>query len=95
MSLEDGAVNRASANVQLGVGVRVVKGDQTGYGYTEELTVAGVCKAAATAAAIADGPASSPPVALHALEGVPSHYRIQRPWEEVGGGELIPLLSNT
>src|SRR5580692_8098582 len=34
MSLEDGEVNRASASVDLGVGVRVVKGDQTGYGYT-------------------------------------------------------------
>ena len=37
LGLEDGAVNRAWASVELGVGVRVVKGDQTGYGYTEDL----------------------------------------------------------
>ena len=37
-TLEDGAVNRAFADVDLGVGVRVVKGDQTGYGFTEDLT---------------------------------------------------------
>jgi TldD protein len=37
--LEDGAVNQAYQEVELGVGVRAVKGDQTGYGYTEELTV--------------------------------------------------------
>jgi TldD protein len=36
--LEDGAVNRAGTSVELGVGVRVVKGDQTGYGFTEDLT---------------------------------------------------------
>src|SRR5688572_16139747 len=30
MVLEDGSVNRAFANVGLGVGVRVVRGDQTG-----------------------------------------------------------------
>ena len=36
LALEDGAVNRAFATVELGVGVRVVKGDQTGYGYTED-----------------------------------------------------------
>src|SRR5262245_41074564 len=56
MALEDGEVNRAYASVELGVGVRVVKGDQTGYGYTEELTIDALKKAAATAAAIADGP---------------------------------------
>ena len=31
-------MNRAHASVELGVGVRVVKGDQTGYGYTEDLS---------------------------------------------------------
>ena len=36
--LEDGSVNRAFTSVELGVGVRVVKGDQTGYGFTEDLT---------------------------------------------------------
>ena len=40
--LEDGAVNRAFADVKLGVGVRVVKGDQTGYGFTEDLTPEGL-----------------------------------------------------
>src|SRR6266511_2629359 len=37
VGVEDGEVNRAHASVELGVGVRVVKGDQTGYGYTEDL----------------------------------------------------------
>ncbi|MCK7482744.1 MAG: hypothetical protein M0C28_40705 [Candidatus Moduliflexus flocculans] len=31
-------MNRACVGVELGVGVRVVKGDQTGYGYTEDLS---------------------------------------------------------
>ncbi|HEY6106540.1 MAG TPA: DNA gyrase modulator, partial [Anaeromyxobacteraceae bacterium] len=38
LGLEDGAVNRAYRSIQLGVGIRVVKGDQTGYGFTEDLT---------------------------------------------------------
>src|SRR5512140_26588 len=38
LGLEDGAVNRAYTSVELGVGVRAMKGDQTGYAYTEELT---------------------------------------------------------
>jgi predicted Zn-dependent protease len=46
MALEDGEVNRAFASVELGAGVRVVRGDQTGYGYTEELTLESLKNAA-------------------------------------------------
>ncbi|MGC4000137.1 MAG: DNA gyrase modulator [Anaeromyxobacter sp.] len=52
--LEDGAVNRAGIRVELGAGVRVVKGDQTGYGYTEDLSPAALAACARTAAAISD-----------------------------------------
>src|SRR5512147_1506801 len=38
VGLEDGKVNRASGDIALGVGIRTVKGDQVGYGYTQELT---------------------------------------------------------
>ena len=38
VGLSDGAVNRASTSVDLGVGVRVVVGDQVGYAYTEDLS---------------------------------------------------------
>src|SRR6516165_4170294 len=62
VGLEDGAVNRAHASVELGVGVRVVKGDQTGYGYTEDLRLPALLECARTAAAIADGPARPAPV---------------------------------
>ncbi|RLD35187.1 MAG: TldD/PmbA family protein, partial [Bacteroidetes bacterium] len=31
LGLEDGKVNRAYSNVDYGVGIRVLKGDQTGY----------------------------------------------------------------
>ena len=36
-SLEDGKVNRAYGQVDLGVGIRTVKGDQVGYGFTQQL----------------------------------------------------------
>ena len=38
VQLEDGKVDRAYGNIDLGVGIRTVKGDQTGYGFTQELT---------------------------------------------------------
>ena len=36
--LEDGKVNRAVSDIALGVGIRTVKGDQVGYGFTQELS---------------------------------------------------------
>ncbi len=96
MALEDGEVNRAFASVELGVGVRVVKGDQTGYGYTEELTLDALKNAAATAAAIADGPSRDAPTAFHAdpgkAGGFPSRYALKRAWEEVKPQEKLPML---
>jgi TldD protein len=52
--LEDGKVNRAACDVALGVGIRTVKGDQVGYGFTQELSEKTMLAAAATAATIAD-----------------------------------------
>src|SRR5688572_8091640 len=53
LALEDGEVNRAFTAVELGAGVRVVKGDQTGYAYTEDLTLEALKRAADTAAVVA------------------------------------------
>jgi TldD protein len=93
LGLEDGAVNRAYTSVQLGVGVRVVKGDQTGYGFTEDLTSASIEECARTAAAIADGPARLDPVRLHAAPSLPSRYALQRPWADERPEEKLPLVT--
>lgn len=58
--LEDGKVNRAYSDVALGVGIRTVKGDQVGYGFTQELAEKSMLAAAATAATIAAGAAKGP-----------------------------------
>ena len=92
--LEDGAVNRAFTNVELGVGVRVVKGDQTGYGYTEDLTLEGVKLAARTAAAIADGPARQGPAELHVTGHLPSRYPVKMSWADVRPEQKLPLLTS-
>ncbi len=91
LGLEDGEVNRAYTGVELGVGIRVVRGDQTGYGYTEDLSPQAVRRAALTAAAVADGPARDFPQAFSA-DIVPSRYPIARPWSDVHPGEKLPVL---
>lgn len=93
LSLEDGAVNRAYANVGLGVGVRVVKGDQTGYGFTEDLTDAGLRRAALTAAAIAQGTAREAPARLKVAEAKPNRYPTQVRWEDVRPQQKLDILT--
>lgn len=92
LGLEDGAVNRAFGSVSLGVGVRVIKGDQTGYAYTEDLTRAAVCDAASTAAVIADGPAGSGPTTFE-VRPLPNRYTEREPWAQVGIERKMPILS--
>ncbi len=93
LALEDGAVNRAFANVGLGVGVRVVKNDQTGYGFTEDITPEGLKRAALTAAAIADGPAKKGPVEFRAMENKPNRYPIKTKWEDVRPQQKLAILN--
>lgn len=38
VGLQDDQVNRAYSTIDLGVGIRVIEGDQTGYSFTEELS---------------------------------------------------------
>jgi len=90
--LEDGAVNRAFSSVDLGVGVRVVVGDQTGFAFTEELTPESIRKAAATAASIAKGPAGKVPEAFK-IAGHDNYYPIETAWDEVGVDQKIPFLN--
>jgi TldD protein len=93
MVLEDGSVNRASSSVGLGVGVRVVKGSQTGYGFTEELTTDALKRAALTAAAIAEGPARTTPISLN-VTAHPDRYPVKVRWEDVRPQQKLEILNS-
>ncbi|WP_430971745.1 TldD/PmbA family protein [Sunxiuqinia rutila] len=91
LALEDGKVNRAFSNVDFGVGIRVLKGDQTGFAYSETITPEALMKAANTAANIASGSKNIP--AQEIVEAFPSdYYGINRSWEEVTVPEKIPFI---
>lgn len=82
VALSDGKVNRASTHVDLGVGVRVVVGDQVGYAYTEDLTERAMMQAAEVASEIARGNKQVSPVALSERR-LGDRYPAERPWEGV------------
>ena len=75
IGLEDKSVNRASSNVDFGVGIRVLKGDQTGFSFTEEITTQAMKLAAKTAANIANSSVSASPAELK-LHKTKNYYPI-------------------
>ena len=91
LTLEDGIVSSANSGIQQGVGLRVVIGEQTGYAFTEDLTMASMLAAARTASAIASGsqvvaPQSFNPLATGTL------YTTTVPWADVGVGQKLPVM---
>jgi TldD protein len=53
--MEEEIIKETSENIGLGLGIRVISGDQIGYGYTNDLSISKIQKAALTAASIAEG----------------------------------------
>src|SRR5947209_3283194 len=56
ISIDEGLVKSAVQGVSLGVGVRVISGERTGYAYSGDLSPEKIGKAARVAACIAKGP---------------------------------------
>ncbi len=59
IGIDEGIVKSASEAVTLGVGVRVIAGERTGYAYSDDLSPEKIKKAARVAALIAKGPATT------------------------------------
>ena len=89
--LRDREVNQASTRVSLGVGIRVLLGDQVGFSFCEDLDEAAILRAARTAAAIASGGGGQAPAAFRPVPH-PDHHALQVPWETVPADRKVALL---
>ena len=90
-ALEDRKVNSAYSNIISGVGIRALKGDQTGYAYSEDLTQEAMLKAAKTAANIADSPGKYSPVNISEYQP-PRYYSVRTSWEDTSIKDKIPFM---
>jgi TldD protein len=77
ISIDESIIKSATQGVSLGVGIRVISGERTGYAYSDNLDPEKVRKAARVAAYIAKGPASIEKTAL----------------EEVAKRNLYPVIT--
>lgn len=88
---EDGITKSASRGVSLGLGVRVRKGDATGYAHVEDLEWDAMLRAAKTAAQIARGGGGATAVAL-APRALPRRYELEQLTLDAAGPDKRRLL---
>lgn len=91
LSFEEGMTKSASRGVSMGLGVRVQRGDATGYAHVEDLTWEAMRRAAETAARIASEDAKAPPMAVEPIV-LPKRYELGKPSIDVAGIEKRELL---
>jgi TldD protein len=91
IGIDEGIVKSASQGVELGVGVRVVVGERTGYAYSDDLSPDKIRKAARVAARIAKGPAS---IVKTGFEEAHKHnlYPMLESPHETGLSERVDLI---
>lgn len=90
-SLEEGIMKSASRSVSMGLGVRVMKGDATGYAYVQELTPEAMTRAARTAAQIASGAPTNVPQSFE-VPSAGARYAAEALSLDVSGEQKRELL---
>ena len=88
---DEGILKSASRGVSMGLGVRVQKGDATGYAYVEQLDWDAMKRAAETAAQIATGGGALLPIAAKVVS-IPGRYDLDRVTLDVPGMDKRKLL---
>jgi TldD protein len=90
-SLEEGIMKSVGRSVTMGLGVRVMKGDATGYAYVQELTPEAMSRAARTAAQIAASGGAPVPAAFE-VPTLDKRYDASTLSLDVAGEEKRALL---
>src|SRR5229473_213173 len=91
IAIDESMVKSASQGVSMGVGVRVIAGERTGYAYSDDLSPEKIRKAARVAAHIARGPAT---IVKSGFEQARPHdlYPMLRAPNEMGLEERVDLV---
>ena len=91
IGLDEGIVKSAAQGVSMGVGVRVIAGERTGYGYSDDLEPEKIRKAARVAAHIAAGPSKVDRIGLE--DGAPRNlYAVLTAPTETAFSERVELV---
>jgi len=95
--LRDGVVGSGGYHVDFGCGIRVLKGEKTGYAYAESTDFASLKSAARAAGSIAASFRGSQPLqtsgaAVSTTPAIDNYYRERQPWEQTEISRFVPFL---
>ena len=91
--LKDGVVSSGGFHTDYGVGIRVLKGEKTGYAYSENTEMPDMLKAAQAASAIALGAAGNRTYSKVEDRRL-DLYPMERNWRDYGADAFLPFLQN-
>ena len=92
--LKDGVVSSGGFHTDFGVGIRVLKGEKTGYAYSENTEMKDMLEAARAASAIATG--ASPSDRTYKVVSKTEHslYPMKENWRAKGANAFLPFLNS-
>jgi TldD protein len=92
INMEEDIIKETSENIMLGAGIRVIFGDQTGYGYTNDLSVEKIIRAALTATSIAKGSVSHESSSINPSPFTHNYYPIIYPVHDLSLENKISMV---
>ena len=90
----DGEVSSGGFHTDFGVGIRVLKGEKTGYAYSENTEMKDMLAAAKAASAIAAGSSASQRTYTPVKDVRHDLYPMKISWREKGANEFLPFLND-
>ncbi|MBQ2111961.1 MAG: TldD/PmbA family protein [Bacteroidales bacterium] len=92
--LKDGVVSSGGFHTDYGVGIRVLKGEKTGYAYSENTEMRDMLNAAKAASAIAAGQTSSGRAYKPVKDKTLDLYPMQENWRDKYADAFLPFLKD-
>lgn len=92
--LKDGVVSSGGFHTDFGVGIRVLKGEKTGYAYSENTEMSDMISAARTASAIAAGSSAAPVTYCNVTDRKLDLYPMQDSWRTKSADTFLAFLKD-
>jgi TldD protein len=92
VNMEEDILKETAESISLGLGVRVIAGEKTGYGYTNDLSTQEIKNAALTAAAIAESGTFGKIPEFRPVKPAGDVYPVTHPLHDVGLAQKIGLV---
>jgi TldD protein len=90
--MEEDIIKETSESISLGMGIRVISGDKTGYGYTNDLSLEKIRKTALTAASISSGKITQKALSINPAYPEKNLYPVIRHGRDTSLDDKIDLV---